>query len=305
MMSVKEFHGSGAFFYPPITVYENESDKKLGRLKEWKKRKIMVDKFYEPDFRVLVTDDGGICPLIESNRPDPFDFLNVVFATLTITTDYPSFRMHLRDWSSFTWIEGEDHVKMNQGTVLQSIRTQLELRRDEDSTFISWTMIPREPISKLIIENVIDLAHNIYVNSKFREDILFFGETHSLFSDELYTASFLYSWMLIENFLERSWIDYVDLALPNNATENKILKEFIRQTSDNYIKLFTELKKIDTKGCQALHKLREIRNDIIHEKYTPTKNETYDCMMIVLTILTNRINGKNPFDSLKLEHIKP
>jgi hypothetical protein len=55
-MSTKEFHGNGAFFYPPITVYENETEKKLGKLKEWKKRKII--------FISTAIDVGDFCHII-------------------------------------------------------------------------------------------------------------------------------------------------------------------------------------------------------------------------------------------------
>jgi hypothetical protein len=298
----KEFFCNGAFFYPPITVYENESDKKLGRLVEWQKRKIVINKQYDANFRVLVTEDGGVCPIIENNS-SPIDFLNVIFATLT-TSNFPAYRMRDNDFTGCTWQENDNFVKMNQMITLSSLRSQLEIKRDNDSTVNDWLMMPREPIKKSTMIGVLDFAYKIYQNNELKSDILLIGEAFSLFFDKMYKAAFLYSWMLIENFLERAWHSHVDALFQNDADQNKILKEFVRNTSDNYIKIFTELRKIDTNGCQALRKFLKTRNNIVHEKYTPTIDETHDCLMCALIIFTNKIEKRSPFDGIKLDFYK-
>ncbi|MEW6044210.1 MAG: hypothetical protein AB1608_08095 [Thermoproteota archaeon] len=302
MSSVKEYSGNGAFFYPPITVYESENDKILVKLEKWKTRKIVINKLYDTNFRVLITEDGGVCPIIGKN-PNPIDFLNVIFATFT-TSFFPCYHMRPSDFTGFTWKENDNSVTMNRMYQLGSLRSQLEVKRDSESTFHDWLMMPREPIKKSTMVKVLDFAHVIYQNNELKSDILLIGEAFSLFFDQMHKASFLYSWMLIENFLERVWHNHVDSLFQNNTVQIKILKEFVRNTSDNYIKMFTELGKIDTKACQALHKFREIRNDIVHEKYTPTSDETHDCLMCALLIFTNRIENKNPFDGIKLDFYK-
>ena len=39
-----EIGGNGVFVYPSITIFEDESDKKLDKLQVCKKRKIMINK---------------------------------------------------------------------------------------------------------------------------------------------------------------------------------------------------------------------------------------------------------------------
>lgn len=295
--------GNGSFFYPPIVVYEQEAEKKLRKPTGFCIRKIVVNYVCDSDLRVLVTDDGCVCPIFK-NYTKPFDFLNVLFATFT-TKGYVAHHMIPSDFSAFSWNDGDDYVKVNNASILQSMRSQFERKRDGDNaTFMEWELMDRIPVHKSVMESLLGVAYRFYKNQESKEDVLLFGETFGLYFDEMYKASFLYSWMLIENFLERSWIEYVD-SLSLKATENKILKEFVRQTSDNYIKMFTKLEMIDTKGCQALKKLRELRNQIIHYKQPINRDEAYEAMKISLEILYNRFNRVNPFKDIKLEKLTP
>lgn len=298
MTESKTIHGHGVFVYPSIQVYDGTGPLTLGPLSEWKKRPIIINKEFEKDFRILITDDGGVCPI--TDKTNSIDFLNVFFATMTLL-DYPAYHMKLRDFTGFTWKEGEDKVQMNLGIISQSIRSQLEVKRDEKSTLPEWQMYPRERIEKNVVLDFLKLAYEFYSFDELKEDVILIGEAFSMFHDQMFTASYLYSWMIIENFLERLWLDYVDSKYAFLSEENTIMKKFVRQTPDSFIKIFTELDKIDTKGCQTLHKLRQIRNDIVHDKYTPSQDESFECISSARLILMNRIEGKNPFDSLELK----
>lgn len=109
MTKNKVFHENGVFVYPPITVYDGTGRLTLQPLTEWKKRPIVINKRLESDFQILVTEDGGICPITENKRSDMLNFLNVFFGTMTFF-GYPAYHMKNIDFTGFTWIEGEDKV---------------------------------------------------------------------------------------------------------------------------------------------------------------------------------------------------
>lgn len=193
---------------------------------------------------------------------------------------------------------------MNIAITGQSLRSQLESKRDNKSTYQEWNAYNRLRIEKTIISDMLNMSYTIYQNQELKEDVILMGETFTMYYDQMYTASYLYSWMIIENFLERQWLSHVDSKYKADTTENILMKKFVRSTSDNLIKIFTELKQVDTKGCQVLHKLREIRNEIVHKKHIATKNECLEGISVIGIIFMNRIAGRNPFEKLELKYIQ-
>lgn len=298
---VKKYLGNGAFIYPSITLHETNSRKiELEKPPGFHKRKIILNEKLDDEYRILITDDGFVCPILP-DRKKTLEFLNVLFATLD--TKFHSARFINRmDLTSFEWEENSDIVDINRVIHSQSLRNNFEERRDNESSFSHWSTLPRIPIDKSMMKALSNVAYRFYKNSKFKEDMLMIGESWGLAFDEMYTASFLFSWMIIENFLEQLWVLHVN-TLQRTKNEKSSLKNHNSWTASNYIEVFSMIGQLDKKGYQCLTKLRKIRNGIVHDRKKVGKKESLDCLEVSIVMLYNRLNQINPFEDVELKQI--
>ena len=293
--------GNGAYFFPAITVYEIGHETKLGKPVGFCQRKIIVNKILDEKFRVLVTEDGFVCPIVDKNK-DAVEFLNILFATFA-TKFHAAHYITTMDLASFGWEERTDIAEVNRARVLTSIRNNLESQRDYEHSFNDWSAIPRQEVLKQLMENLLEQAYRFYRNPEFKDDLLLIGESWGLSYGEMYTASFLYSWMIVEGFLERLWNEYVD-SLKRSGKEKRALKNQHSWSVSHYIEVFHFIGQLDENGYKCLNTLRKIRNAIVHDRNKATQNEAWDCLEIAIYMVYNKLNQINSFTDVKLNKIK-
>ena len=220
------------------------------------------------------------------------EYINTIIAT-AMSQGNPCHYVTRDDFCSFSWEEGTDILSIGSNQVL-SLRNQLEFERDKDETFSLWKQIPRTKIEVQTVGEVwLDQGHEFYNDPKFRDYVLLLGEAWGLSFDRMYTASFLYAWMIIENFLETHWYDYVD-SLSVSNTEKDIMKNNVQQTSSNFTKILQKLGHIDTTTSETLTTLRQIRNKIVHNQQKATKDDALNCMHVVNKMIYKVFNQDSP-----------
>lgn len=299
---VKIHLGNGAFIYPSITLHEtNSRETELGKPPGFHKRKIILNEKLGEGYRILITDDGFVCPILP-DRKKTLEFLNVLFATLDTKFQAARF-ITLVDLSSFQWEENSDIVEINRSMNLRSLRSNFEERRDNESSFSHWSVIPRTPMDESLLKALSHVAYRFYKNPKFKDDMLLIGESWGLAFDEMFTASFLFSWMIIENFLEQLWEEHVN-SLERTKDEKNSLKNHNSWTASNYIEVFSMIGTLNNDGYQCLTKLRKIRNKVVHEKKKVGNKEAWGCLEVSIRMLYNRLNQINPFEDVELKLTK-
>lgn len=293
-------HGKGVFIFPPISVHDvNESgdlDKPVG----FKQRTVKFTHTKSPSpIKTIVTEDGFIAPIMQGTDDEILEFLNVIIAT-ALSKGHQAHYVTRDDFCSFSWEDGSDVLSISSSHVF-SLRNQLEFERDREETFSLWKQMPREKIEMHSMSSVwLDQGHSFYNDTKLRDYVILLGEAWGLSYDRIDTASFLYAWMIIENFLETYWYDYVD-SLSVSDTEKDIIKNNVQQTSYNFTEILQKLGHLDSVTKGTLTSLRKIRNGIVHEKKKASKDDALNCMHVVNEMIYKVFNNDpNPFSGITL-----
>lgn len=110
----------------------------------------------------------------------------------------------------------------------------------------------------------------------------------TLYNKGAYTASYLYSWMMIETFLSKIWTEHVDSS-DRSGNDKKALKDHNRWTAFHYVEMLSAINKMP--GVRDIfNTLRRKRNEIVHDRREIDEKDAYYCLNISDKILRNRIN---------------
>ena len=292
--------GKGVFFFPPITVHDIGESGVLDAPPNPKQRTVKFTHTKSPSpIKIVVTDDGFIAPIMQGTDEEILEFLNVIIAT-AMGKGYPAHYATENDLCSFSWEEGSDILQIT-GSQVYSLRNRLGFERDNDQTLGLWKQSPRDKVSMHSMGAAwLDQGHSFYNDPTLKEYVILLGEAWGLSYDKMYTASFLYAWMIIENFLETYWHDYVD-SLTISDIDKEIMKKNVQQTSHNFTEILLKLGKLDGETKGSLTKLRTIRNELVHHMTKASMDDAHNCMHVVNEMIYNVFNKvDNPFVGIKL-----
>ncbi len=295
----KEIIGFGAFFYPPSQIYELEP-REPPPLKNFN-RPVAVDTTTSTGLRVVVTDDCFVCPIVK-NETESFEFLNVLFAVFT--TKFHTARFITKnELSSFSLKPNGKNVHLTTG-LSNSLRSLQESKREDDIDYEIWLLIQRQLIQKRLMENLIEQSSRFIKNDSFKNDLLIIGESGGMFQDELFSISFLNSWIVIESVIERVWEKFVK-ELKRTKEEKQALKNHHSWSTSHYIESLAFAEILNSPGYNCLTKLRKLRNDIIHRKKREVSMENaWNCLNIAIILIYNQLNElEDPFEEVEY-HIK-
>lgn len=298
-MKTEHYIGQGAFFDPPIVI--SDSATKLGKPPSKFMRKI-VCKYENPDgFRVFVTDDGYVCPFLKNNT-ESWKFLNTLFAVFITKFQRAEFVRKL-ELTPFIWEESSDEVDINRVRFGRSYRNEFEIRRDSADYFELWQSHKRQNIDKYFMERLIDVAYRFYKNDEFRDDLILIGESHGMYSNELYGASVISSWTVIEIILHKIWINYIK-TLKKTKESQRGLKNKNSLTASQYMKNLSFVKILKKPNYDCLTKLKKLRNDLVHgKKRNATKEQAWNSLSVAIYMLYNHLNQTDPFLDVEYKKI--
>ena len=282
------FEGFGAFCYPTITVCDSTAElSKSPDIKDGKFRRVIVLIHELPKFKVLVSDDGFIAPLI-NDKEKAREFLHIVFAS-ALLHGFAWRQTFDADICNFSW--EKDSMIIDIPSMRPTERNYIAFQRDNEVSLKTFKKFPRDLVKLDTMRFILNKSYEFSTNPQLSEDLVLLNEGWSLIYDEVFRAGFLYSWMLIESFLERAWYGYVD-SLGISSDDKKNLKSHARWTAYHYIEVLFMLGKLTPETRKILHSYRKKRNDIIHDRIPVLKEEAVDCLQFALKIIINLLNVK-------------
>lgn len=288
-------NGLGAFVFPFITVAD--SDTTLKELPPTKNqnwvRKIALN--YEvPSFRVLVTDDGFI-GIASEDTETVRKYLNLVCARLLIDLIVRARIIIERDLCKFSWKSEDDVIEITQ--MKPTPRNHIAFERDLASTAHKLNLFERKLVTPTDMKELLMTAYSYNENPELANDLILIEEGWTLLYNESPRASFLYSWMLIEGFIEKIWDQYID-TLDRSSKDKDELKSSRNWTAYHHIEILSLIGKMNKEARDLITTLRKKRNNIIHEKEKVSNEVASICLATALRIILNPLEGKDPFWSI-------
>lgn len=288
--------GFGAFFYPPITIYDGHEEQAELGVAEVNIRRTKGNFLAENDFQVLITEDGFIAP-ITNDKKYAFEYLNVLFSTF-ITKFHKARYITSDDLVPFLWEGGSNKITINLNHST-SLRNQFEAKREHEETFLDWKHVERQQVHSLFMLQMLDIVERFEKNQEMKTDLLLIGESSGLYFDRHFRASLLSSWVVIEGILVNLWDEHVSKL---DRTKNEIagLKNNHTWSVANFIEVFSFLKMLNDDARKCISKLRKIRNDTVHDKTKMvTEREAFNSLSVAIDMIYNRLNQVSIFDGIK------
>ncbi len=284
--------GHGAFCFPFITIHESTkelSKPPISNAHEFR-RKIKVN--YElPSFKILVSDDGFF-GVLSINKEAAKKILNIIFATLLVDKKMGAEQISDDDLIPFRWEENTDEISFDQ--LLPTQRNHIALERDSDETFHRLKFFVRNLINEEEVKPLLKVSYEFSKNSELSDDLILLAEGWSLYSAKSFNAAYLYSWMLIEAFLDRLWRSYIT-TIDRTSDERENLKSHRNWSVYHHIEVFSFIDKMNSKTRKLLTHLRRKRNEIIHDRHEATNGDVLNCLETAYRIIRNQLSGRDWF----------
>jgi hypothetical protein len=202
----------------------------------------------------MVTDDGFVC-VFNENEEQVIRILNTIFASARLFLDIPLDIVRKTELCNFEWVPAKEQVRF-VGYVLVE-RNVFYLQRDEkNENFEKWQSSPRTAVSQEDIIKTIRFAYWIPQNKDLHTDLLLLFDGFTLFNKGAYTASYLYSWMMIETFLSKIWKEYIDSS-DRSGKDKGALKDHNRWTTFHHIEMLSAINMMPGTVRDIINKLRE------------------------------------------------
>lgn len=289
--------GKGVFFHPPISVIDDgeEEDRKQPAIPKTRTARFIQTK---DGIQIIVTKDGFMGLTMIGTNKEILELINVLI-TITMTKGHRSLFASESDLCDFDFDFDKQEITIT-GSQVFSLRNRFEFERDNNSTYSLWAQTPRDIIYMRAMGGIFNRAYDFYKNIELRNYVLLLGEAWGLAYERLFKASFLYSWMIIENLIKNYTVKHID-SLSISPPENKILHKNTKNTSQS-IQLLYQLNKMDETTFKSLEKLREIRNKVTHDITTEIdSDQCHNCIYAANEIIYNKFNALvSPFVNITL-----
>ena len=298
-----ELNGTGAFFYPFLVVVTENShlnvlSEELQEPPRPRTRVVRLIHKIPTGEKILITDDGFV-GVFNTNKESARYLLNTIFAT-GVTFGIGSEILTSQDICYFTYDDTQKYILISNSHG-PSERTMFAFQRDEakGEPFYQWQEFKaRAGYHPEMIKKILDTVSDYINNPSIRQDLLLLLEGYTLYYRESYRGAYLYGWMLIETFLTKLWEEYVQ-SLPRSNNDKDSLMDNRSWTSYHHIEMFTALGKMDSLVRNLLHALRRKRNNLVHEKRDPDKDEAFWCLRLAATIILNKLRTPSePFSKV-------
>ena len=278
--------GKGVFFHPPLSIVDTDEEPDLTQPESRKTRTVRFVQTKD-NFQIIVTTDGFVGVTLGDSDDDILKLLNVFIATILTKGQRALFALDV-DLCNFEYDHDKSKIIIQDAQVF-SLRNRFEFERDNNDTYSLWAQTPRDKVFFKTMATYFDQAYAFYQNDELREYILLLGEAWGLSYEKLHKASFLYSWMIIETTIENYLTNHIE-SLSISEPEKKIIEKNTNQIAHS-IKLLHDLQEMDEDTFTSIEKLRDKRNDLVHEFATQINyDDAFNCIHVANELIYNKFN---------------
>ena len=166
--------------------------------------------------------------------------------------------------------------------------TLTSLRNVLGSSMTIRPLSDREIISSKTY-SIIKTAEKISKNEELQNLSLILLESYTHLVNMEYSAAFILSWCIIEHDLMVRWDKMLDDRRISGKRRNKLRNHLLYKTADRVIEIFNLISEISDDEYSKLMKFRKIRNKVVHEGISPSKEDTEVCFDYAYEIITKKL----------------
>ncbi|MCK4798763.1 MAG: DUF4145 domain-containing protein [Spirochaetes bacterium] len=298
----KIFRGCGTFFFPPRWIGESIEFPKVILANDWEKLEPLFEKHREiiykteyQDLSILVCRDGfiGICGIEHKSKGDYFNldwqrrFLEMLQVMTAIGFLLNKEMLIVRSNDIFQFIKEIDdtnlfQIGMGRSVSYGSSRDSLFFQRFGSSSgrFFFGLSPPRTLIDISEIDTIIETAKIYFGRAEFQDDLITFLEAYTHFYYDEFNQSFTLSWVIIEAWINEKLKDLIDSSeMPPIKNIKKLHSVFDKSS---YLFKAGYIKDDD---FETVDKLRQIRNDYLHDRKSIEKEDAFKCFELIKKII--------------------
>ena len=146
--------------------------------------------------------------------------------------------------------------------------------------------INRPQISEESLKNVISNAESLMSDPFIKSILPFLLEARTHFEASEYRQCFVMSWLVVETWLRREWIN----ALKDQGVSKSRMKKLTETgtwTADVMSEALSLLGNIDVGMLSSLSSHRRRRNKVVHEGYSPSEKEAQQALDFAVKLLSD------------------
>lgn len=274
--------GSGTYFYPPIWIGKLPGktfrEQALGSF-------IFPKKAFDMKYKgkVVVVNDDGFIAIGEQDISKATRMLNEIMAT-GLLLGLPFFAARELEVSD-SEIDSSTLDITSHGIRTLSLRTQLFF---EFPFARKVTIIERTEVDKEKLVGLIQQAERITRDPDIADFLVFLLEAHTCLHSSEYMQSFVMSWVIIERQMFWLWQRFLKEEQVPRARREKIMNP-VYWTVDFVLETLNLLGQVSQEDYDVLMKLKNKRNDIMHEGESVSQSEAEKCFEIAKMIVKQRV----------------
>jgi len=289
----KMVQACGSFIFPPVWIGSEPKpsfrERALGGFVRF------PPKAFEGSYkdRMIVATDDGFIAISEADREKATALLNEIMA-VRLLEGKATFSFREQEVEGAT-IDPDTKEIRSMGVPSLSIRATLIEERWNPARLPVY--VRRDVISLDDFKAWISRAEMVTQNVDIADSLRFLLEAYTHFQDSRYKESFVLSWVVVEKHLYSLWKRLLkEEGLPRPRRDK--LGNTNYWTVDFVIESLSLLKQISSAQYGKLISMKGLRNDIIHEGETVSKEQAQQVLEEATRIVTDTI-GADPMNSAK------
>jgi hypothetical protein len=272
----RKLKGYAITIFPPIWIgeYPNPSlSQKIHKIPLHRFIKRVIDTHYKG--KRLVIKNNGFIAIIEEDKNIALQNLNEILCQMVIAgIDIESGREH--QLMKYTMNETGLDESWSQRLGRESSFIQNRASNFSSITEFNFTFsIPQIPIE--IMENIVDFAKLFSMDSVICAFTRILLNSYTHYRQSEYSQSFLLSWALMEQILNKQW----NLFMDQNTINSKREKKLNTWTIDKKIETLSLVGLIRNDEYDEIMKLKIKRNKFIHCLVSISKEDAMICLNLL------------------------
>lgn len=276
--------GFGTYVYPPIWIGKNLQtisfkEKVMGGSFLANLEKDRIIETYKN--RPLVIRKDGYIAIGETNKGEAQELLNEIMSVLLIR-GVPTNVIREGDLGEATITETGGSYSWNPLSSRVLLYEQQYIY-NYDSYLVGRILINEENMRKAI-----KLAEFLTSDDRIKTLLLLFLEAYTYFQSTEYKQSLIIAWVILEEFyIEDLWLQHISKI----TSDGKRLGKLKGWTVDQRLEALHISNVLTDEEYSLLMKIKEARNEVVHEGKMPQKDIVEKCLNFVFRVIQRHIGN--------------